>query len=179
MEKKKDILQLAIITLIIMLVNIVIYFNKYVIPSMKIAELEKEYRAEKAKEHYSNDDIYKYSENEWVALQFASEQDRMKTYFNKYMLVFVSSEKYEEAYDLLYSEFKESYFKTLEDFTKYVKEKYPRFMTIVYDDVQRQGDYYIVSVTIKDIAEKKEPIKQKFIFREYDFDNFIISFSVE
>ena len=177
MEKKK-ILQTAIITLILMLLNVIIYFNKFAVPNLKLSELEKEYRADKAKEHYSNEDIYQYTEDEWVILQLLGEDNRMKTYFTKFMLTYVSNGKYTEAYNLLYDEFKQTYFKTQEEFETYAKEKYPAFMLIEYNDIERQGEYYILTVTIKDIAEQKENIEQRFVIREYDFDEFIVSFSV-
>ena len=68
---------------------------------------------------------------------------------------------YEKAYNLLYEDYKNNYFPTLEDFEKYAKERYPDFMRIEHTYMSRQGDYYILTVNIynlltNEIIEKEQ-----------------------
>ena len=47
-----------------------------------------------------------------------------------------------------------------------------------YGDLQRQGDMYIIDVTVKDLRNKKETFTQTFVVKENSFNNFEIAFSV-
>lgn len=86
---------------------------------------------------------------------------------------------YEKAYNLLYEEYRNNYFPTLEEFEKYVKQKYPDFMSVEYNDMSRQGEYYILTVNIynlltNEIIEKE----QKYIIKENNFLDYVLSFQV-
>jgi hypothetical protein len=180
---KKNIVLLAIIVLSLMLVNLILYFNKFIIPSMKIAEMKEDYEENSQNEYGARDssnpeDIFKPSEYEWLKLHLVSENERMKYYFSHFMVMCIGNGRYEEAYNLLYDDFKKNYFDTYEKFKTYVEEKYPYAMTVTYEDIQKQGEYHILEVTIKDIVGHKENITQRFVIKEADFNDYKISFSV-
>ena len=82
---------------------------------------------------------------------------------------------------MLYPDFKTNYFPTLEDFTIYAKQKYSDFVTINYEDMQRQGNIYIFFVTIQDLSDptnNEKNFSQKFIVQEKQINNFVLSFEV-
>lgn len=111
-------------------------------------------------------------------LKDMDERTRLQEYCGKY-INYIEKKEYEKAYDLLYSEFKNNYFKTLEDFEKYVKEKYPEVISIKYNDISRHGEYYILAIKILDLKEAKKEFEQNIVIRENNFDDFELSFNVE
>lgn len=125
-------------------------------------------------EEINNEEIQK--------LQKMNERDRMQYYFGKY-IKYIENKQYYRAYDMLYSEFKEKYFPTFEDYFEYAKEKYPfDLIAVEYDNIERNGDIYVLWVTIVDpisgnpTAEDK--LKQNIVIKENDFGDFVLSFSV-
>ena len=92
----------------------------------------------------------------------------------------LNSKRYKEVYKRLAPEYKEKYFKNIEEFEKYFKEYFPTTFSIKNVNFEALGEYYVVEVDI--IADDpKEENKNKqglyFVFREYDFDDYVFSFS--
>lgn len=119
-----------------------------------------------------------YFENSSVdKLAQMSERDRILFYFSTY-IENVENGNYEVAYDMLYDEFKNTYFDNIEKFENYVKNKYPEIMSVDYESFKREGKYYIISTKILDITTE-ETFNQKFVLVEYDYNNFKLSFQAE
>ena len=83
-------------------------------------------------------------------LKGMGETSRMQFYVSKY-ISYLEEGDYESAYNLLYDEFKQNYFKTQEEFTAYVKNKYSDIITLDYEKTERLGPYYVVTVNFKDL----------------------------
>ena len=80
---------------------------------------------------------------------------------------------------MLYDEFKENYFPTLESFEKYAKSKFPKFCSVEYVNVERNGNIYVLWVTIKNALSSDSPIlEMNFVVQENDLNDFVMSFSV-
>lgn len=105
------------------------------------------------------------------------EKERVKFYFTEYINN-ITDNKLEDAYNMLYDEFKNTYFKSLADYKAYIDTKYPDILLVNYDEIQREGYYYIITADIID-GMTDEKFTQKFVLREYDFNNFVISFQAE
>ena len=70
--------------------------------------------------------------------------------------------------------------KMLEDFTKYVQEKFPSDLIVVsYDNIERQGQYYILFTTITSPLRPDYSMEERFFFVENDFNDFKVSFEVK
>lgn len=110
-------------------------------------------------------------------LKEMNERDRMERYFGEY-IDYVESGNYEKAYNLLYPEFKENYFKTIDEFKKYVNEKYPEVIIIDYDNIERQGQYYVLFINIPKADGTGEMISQNIVVYEKDYADYYISFSM-
>ena len=109
----------------------------------------------------------------------ADERTRIQQYCGTFIR-HIENEEYDKAYDLLYPDFKTNYFKTLEDFTKYVQEKFPSDLIVVsYDNIERQGQYYILFTTITSPMEPDYSMEERFFFVENDFNDFKVSFEVK
>lgn len=106
-----------------------------------------------------------------------TEKERITFYFSIYIKN-IENKKFDEAYNMLYDEFKNTYFDNIEKFKSYIEKKYPEIIAVDYISFQREGNYYIISVKIEDIINEKS-FEQKFILREYDYNDFKLSFQAE
>lgn len=110
-------------------------------------------------------------------LKSVSESERIKIYISKYFK-YIESKDYNSAYELLYPEFKNNYFPTIEEYEKYIEEQdYPNLFTIDYDDIYMQGEYYIVTVKIGDMITRSETTKmeKQLIIQENGYNDYYIS----
>jgi len=117
-------------------------------------------------------------EIELEKLKKMTERDRMEFYFYKF-ISYIKGGDYEKAYDLLYPEFKENYFKTQEEFTNYVKKTYPKTVGFSYNDIDRQGEIYVLLVDVMDTNKKVTNKKsQRVVIKENNFNDFVLSFQI-
>ena len=118
------------------------------------------------------------AQEELDKLHKMTERDRMEFYFSKF-IKYIKNEKYTEAYNLLYPEFKERYFKTQEEFRDYAKKTYPKSVGFSYNDIERQGSIYVLVITVIDTNKNKGTEKsQRIVIQENDFNDFVLSFQV-
>ena len=182
MKKQKNNILIAIATCILIIANIVIYVDKIAQPTANNKEIEEKYWKdieESSKVVESQDNTVDNSEEELLMLQNMGEQERMQFYVGKYFS-YIEKQEYDKAYELLYPEFKETYFNTFELYEEYVKKTYPKLIILKHNEINRQGYYYILSVTISDLNNsEKEKIEQKFVLKEETFNDFKISFQVK
>ncbi len=185
-QKKLDIIAIVLTIILLMLIclNVFIFANKIISPLAKNRKIKKEYeelityrdeqlaniRKTKTEEEINKDELEEVKKME--------EKQRMTYYFSKY-ITYLEEKKYEKAYNLLYNEYKNNYFPTLENFEKYAKEKYPDFMKIEHTYMSRQGEYYILTVNIYNLLTNEVIEKeQKYVIKENDFCDFVLSFQV-
>ena len=111
-------------------------------------------------------------------LSTQGERDRMEYYCGEYMK-HIENEEYEKAYNMLYSEFKQKYFPTVEEFEEYVKKTYPKYFSLDYDDITRQGDIYVLRLKIFDtLGNKNDEKVQRVVIKESNYNDYVISFQV-
>ena len=88
-------------------------------------------------------------------------------------------EDYEKAYSMLYDDFKKNYFPNLSSFEEYAKNKLPKVVSFEHTNFERNGDYYILWITMSDpLSGKGSERKMNFVVKENDLNDFVISFSV-
>lgn len=115
---------------------------------------------------------------EITELSDMTERERMERYVGKFLEA-VRNEKYESAYGMLYSDFKERYFQTLEDFEDYAKTKFSSRVSVEYTNIERNGDIYVLWVNINNpLKSKSETREINFVIQEKALDDFVLSFSV-
>ena len=160
MKKKKKILKIVIISLCIILLIIAILlfivFKKY-----------KQEQGQKTPEQIKQEQI--------KDLKTKNEVQRMQQYLVTY-LKYIEQKQYDKAYELLYPEFKEHYYPDLDFFIAYVENTYYDIMRIDFQDMQRQGEYYILTVELVDITDNLNSKEQKFIIYEKAANDFTLSF---
>ena len=170
--KMKDII-LILVALILIAINI--YFGIKTLEKNAINNYDKtKYENAKSTENNTNEEDATIEK-----LKDMSERERMEYYFSEFMN-YIETGKYQEAYDLLYPDFKEKYFKTVDEFKIYVNKTYPDFVSFNYNDIDRQGYIYVLTITVINPEEDKEKSKknQKIVVKENDFNDFVLSFQV-
>lgn len=165
---KKLYIGVVIIILVVIIVSIINARNRN--NQLTIGE-----REEVTQEELENDKNQKLV----AALQNMEEKDRMEYYFGMF-LGYIEEGKYEKAYDLLYPDFKNSYFPTLEDFEKYIPTVFTEMSDIAHENIERSGDVYILWIQIADAIHGKPSDKKKMniVIQEKDYNDFVMSFSV-
>lgn len=112
-------------------------------------------------------------------LKDKDERTRIQQYCGKFIR-YIENKEYDKAYALLYPDFKNNYFPTVDDFAKYAQEKFPStLITVEYDNIERQGKYYILFTTITTPLNTDYEMEQKFILIENNFNDFQLSFDVK
>ena len=92
----------------------------------------------------------------------------------------INSGDYKYAYNKLDDTFKSNYFKTQEDFEKYIQEKWYTNNSISYQDYQKNGDVYIYNVKITDgDGAKTDVVNQKIVMKLLEGTDFVMSINVE
>lgn len=106
------------------------------------------------------------------------ERDRME-YYVKSFIDAIENKEYDEAYDMLYDEFKNNYFPTIDDFENYCLKKFPKFCDVEHTNIERNGDVYVLWVTLSDaLAGKQSAVEINFVIQENDLNDFVMSFTV-
>lgn len=182
-EFDSKIIKLFIILIILIVILISIYTNKILKPIINNNQIIAQY--EKNKKNVEDEEIVeevkteKTQEEMILELKSMSETDRIHKYFSEY-INYIDLGKYEEAYEHLYPRFKQNYFPEQKEYEDYVKETYPEFFGVEYEDIDRQGTYYILTVRIYNALDENitQYLEQKFVIYENDFGDFSISFQV-
>lgn len=106
------------------------------------------------------------------------ERDRMEYYVSTFIKD-IENKEYEEAYGMLYDQYRDNFFPTLDSFEEYVKSKFPKLCSVEYTNIERNGDIYVLWVTIKNALSSESPIlEMNFVVQENDLNDFVMSFSV-
>ena len=107
-----------------------------------------------------------------------TEQDRI-TYYCAEFFKLADNGEYEEAYEILYDEYKENYFPTLASFKVYMQDYFPEDFSLDYTNIERLGDIYVLWVDVSDTLNGSYGHNFSFnvVIRENDFDDFDLSFS--
>lgn len=167
-DKKLIIIFVLIILLSVIAIVIGITINKIAQKNQKI-DVSSEVHIKTEEEKY---------QEEITELKNMGEVKRMQFYVSKYFS-YIEARDYENAYKLLYDEFKQNYFKTQEDFEKYVKNKYSDIITLNYENLERLGTYYVLTVNFSDLIDNQKNFTQLFVVRENGFNDFVLSFQAE
>lgn len=166
-EKIKMILLISFLSLLT-IINIIVGISKF---------SKKDNTQNNVEENMNIENENKEVIEEQIDIYTMTEGDRIRNYLSTYMS-YLEKDEYQKAYDLLYPEFKQNYFKTLEEFENYIEERYPMFITYNQDDIQRQGNYFILEITILSDSDDKENFSQRFVIYENGINDFVLSFEV-
>ncbi len=107
-----------------------------------------------------------------------SERDRMEYYISSFITA-VENKDYEEAYEMLYEDFKKNYFPTFTSFEEYASTKFPNEISLNYTNIERNGTVYVMWVELYNpLGNKDSKIEMNFVVQENDLNDFDLSFTV-
>ena len=165
-------------TFYILIISIVLISIINIILILNIKKMDKARTNKQDSTLISVDDVKTPEETELEKLQKMTERDRIEYYFSKF-INYIKDEEYTKAYELLYPEFKENYFKTQEEFRDYAKKIYPKSVGFSYNNIDRQGNIYVLMITVIDTNKKVgEEKSQRIVIRENEINDFELSFQV-
>lgn len=118
------------------------------------------------------------NEAELQSLYNMTEQERI-TYYCAEFFKLVDKRNYEEAYNLLYDEYKENYFPTEASFSQYMREYFPEDFSLSYTNFERLGDIYVLWVSVSDTLNGSlgHNFDMNVVIKENDFNDYVLSFS--
>lgn len=186
---------IKIICILAIFSNFFLIVNNYIVPYINNYNVRKQYEKYKKEKKLNakdeidtseiqNEDVKqeKFVYDEYKDLLKKDELERMKDYVGKY-ITFLNEKDYTSAYNLLYDEFKNNKFKTLNEFEEYAKKTYPDDMYIEFNDLHRYGYYYMYEVTLLDMNEigqdeKNNKVSTIFTIKENAIADYVLSFGV-
>lgn len=118
--------------------------------------------------------------NEMVTknIQQMREHQRMEYYFSMFIEK-IERKQYQEAYNMLYDEFKKNYFPDLNSFIEYAEKTFPQDIGITQKNIERNGEVYVLWIEMYDIfLGKKQAKEMNIVIKENDYNDFKLSFSV-
>lgn len=165
-NKSRKIIIILIIVLIILVISLVVLVKR----NKSISQPN----SEKALLEYKKEQTQRKLED----LSNKNEQERMQAYCADFFRL-IDNNDYEEAYKLLYSEYKENYFPTLANFKKYFKDYFPSDFALSYENIERLGDIYVLMVSLSDTVNGSygHNFKLYVVIKENSLNNYVISFS--
>lgn len=106
------------------------------------------------------------------------EISRAKVYCGRFVEA-IEEQDYQKAYGYLNATYKANYFPTLEEFSTYIQNKYPKNGIIVkYNSVEKKGEVFVLDITVYDEDDIDFiAFNQSVIIREIEANNFSVSFS--
>ena len=130
----------------------------------------------------SKEAVLAKQENEAIIsnLSKENESDRVKTYLSTF-IGNIENQKWVEAYELLYDEFKNNYFKSEDSLKKYCDLYFPKMMEVTIDNIERVNNIYVIEAKINDLINGNLNEGQfgiYFVIRENALNDFDLSFSV-
>ncbi len=168
-KKLKKIILAILIIFILLFVILIVITNKAEEKHLN-SQIEIETQEENAKQIERDVIIDKLAEME--------ERDRIEYYFSRFIKA-IEAKNYEKAYAMLYGEFKENYFPDLSSFEEYSKKTFPKFFSVKHDNIERNGDVYVLFITISDSLSSSDIGKEmKIVVKENELNDFLMSFSV-
>ena len=107
-----------------------------------------------------------------------NEQERMEFYCAKFFK-YISRRDFDSAYDLLYKEYKENYFPSIESFEKYMLDYFPSDVSITYNNIERLGNIYVLWIHVTDVfnGSNGHNFDMNIVIREDAYNDFKMSFS--
>ena len=165
-EQKRIIAIIAVLLIVLFVISVA---RKAVVPEENLTEEQKLQLAETKKEQAIIDD-----------LAGMEERDRIEYYFGEFIRN-IELDNYAEAYKVLNEDFKNTYFSTQDEFVKYVKAYFPNEIAVEYNNIERNGNTYILWVKMSNAltVDKSSGRAMNVVIREYAVHDFELSFSVE
>ena len=106
-----------------------------------------------------------------------NEQEKVVTNIKKFIMG-INDKSYYYVYNNLVNEFKDNYFKSLNDFENYVRENFFENNEIEYENFEEQNGVYIYTIKIHNADNEEESIEKTIVMKLNEGTDFEMSFNV-
>ena len=112
--------------------------------------------------------------------KLATDEQKIQMDVNKFVQM-INRQDYRTSYSLIDDGFKNNYFKTNEDFEKFIKEKFFLYNSISFKSIDTKGNNtYVIKTEISDITEENSENKEITIVMQLkDNMDFVMAFGME
>lgn len=181
-QKEKFINIILLLIVFVLIISNLILFIKF-----KDKDETEKIQAKETQNIVENTTQVKEETTEEADVTVMSEQQRMKYYMNEFLSK-IENEAYNEAYNYLNQEFKDTYFKTLDEFKTYAEKNFNMTtMAIEFNNIERlgnpiTGNIYVLWVNLVDVLKNttdEEKETTNFVILEKDYNQFELSFNVK
>ena len=181
-KDKSQLMILILLVILLIIINLILFTKEVLQPKIQKQKIKQDVANSSNQSIETKQEVeVARSDDEIVQMLKNSnytERDRIEYYCGEYFKK-LELKEYDSAYNMLYDEFKQKYFPTVEEYEEYVKKIYPEEWALDYVDITRQGDIYVLKLTILDVLGTKETEKsQRIVIRENNYNDFDISFQV-
>lgn len=169
---------LLVLSFIMLICSISIVANRVIIPNMKnkdFEENEPSYDYEQIEAQKEKEKIENALEKPVITLT-GEDNEIVQLTIGAYMSR-VSNKQYELAYDFLATSFKETNFKTLEEYRNFIDVNYPGIWILEYESYRRVNDIIICKVKMKDYKDRYDEIEKIFTIVK-EGDSYKLSFGL-
>lgn len=105
-----------------------------------------------------------------------SNQKKVQLNIDKFIKM-INNKDYSYAYDVLDENFKNNYFKTEENFEKYIKNNFLEFSNINFEKFTQEGEIFIYQIVLSDKTSKSDKkLRMNVIMKLEEGTGFIMSF---
>ncbi len=124
-------------------------------------------------------DDYTLEDEEYIKKYETLEvEEKVANNINKWVKM-INHRDYKTAYSVLDEAFKNNYFKTEEDFEKYMRRYFPSHYEIEFKDFSKEsGSIYTMDVLFKDMTNKGNEFERTFIMKLKDSTDFVMSMEI-
>lgn len=160
------------IAILVIAIAVVIIILSIVLAMLKGTKTEEEKQAELQVQYEQ-----RINDGAIEKLSKMTEMQRTKYYLQDFINK-IETKKFNEAYEILYSEFKEKYFVTLTEFENYCQQYFPVMLNVLTENVERLNNIYVLETKLSDLVNNKKEFNIYFVIRENDLNDYDLSFSV-
>ncbi len=122
-------------------------------------------------------DTYTIESDKFItAYNEGNNQRKVQLNIDKFIKM-INNKDYRNAYKVLDDNFKSNYFKTEEDFKRYVQNNFLEYSNVEYEKYTEEGDIYIYQIVLSDKTSKSDKkIRINIIMKLKDGTDFVMSF---
>lgn len=118
---------------------------------------------------------------EEITNKYNDSSDQQKIVINIQKIVAaINSRDYDYIYSKLSDEFKNNYYKTIEDFANYMNSIFSGNFSVIFNDFNNEGNICIYNISLQGIKRSdKTTINMQIIMKLIENDDFIMSFNIK
>lgn len=110
------------------------------------------------------------------AYEEGNNQRKVKLNIDKFIKM-INNKDYQHAYEVLDDNFKNNYFKSEENFKKYIKNNFLEYSNIEFENYKEEGEIFIYQIVLSDkLSKSDKKLRMNIIMKLKEGTDFVMSF---